>query len=165
MSAQLGEGLARLRVGGTPLSRTARIQKIASTDTPPRPNGETRDCRITAARYCNSARTPLALGPPNPKEFDSARRTGRSFAAWGVRSMSAQLGEGLSRLRVGGTTLSRIARIEKIASTAPAAPSRWPIADLVDDIDTFFTASPNNRRTAPTSISSPSGVEVPCALM
>src|SRR3546814_15985401 len=79
--------------------------------------------------------------------------------------MSAQLGEGLSRLRVGGTTLSRIARIEKIASTAPAAPSRWPIADLVDDIDTFFTASPNNRRTAPPSISSPSGVEVPCALM
>src|SRR3546814_7297535 len=68
--------------------------------------------------------------------------------------MSAQLGEGLSRLRVGGTTLSRIARIEKIASTAPAAPSRWPIADLVDDIGTFFTASPNNRRTAPTSIRS-----------
>src|SRR3546814_11416060 len=64
--------------------------------------------------------------------------------------MSAQLGEGLSRLRVGGTTLSRIARIEKIASTAPAAPSRWPIADLVDDLDTFFTPSPNNRRTAPT---------------
>src|SRR3546814_8990196 len=87
--------------------------------------------RITACRYCNSARTTLALVPPNPKEFDSARRTGRSFAAWGVRSMSAQLGEGLSRLRVGGTTLSRIARIEKIASTAPAAPSRWPIADLV----------------------------------
>ena len=31
--------------------------------------------------------------------------------------------------------LSRIARIEKIASTAPAAPSRWPIDDLVDDIE------------------------------
>src|SRR3546814_2998118 len=100
------------------------------------------------------------LVPPNPKEFDSARRTGRSFAAWGVRSMSAQLGEGLSRLRVGGTTLSRIARIEKIASTAPAAPSRWPIADLVDDIDTFFTASPNNRRTAPTSISPTTGAAI-----
>ena len=24
--------------------------------------------------------------------------------------------------------------MEKIASTAPAAPSRWPVADLVDDI-------------------------------
>ena len=36
---------------------------------------------------------------------------------------------------VGGATLSRIASTEKIASTAPAAPSRWPIDDLVDDID------------------------------
>ena len=33
--------------------------------------------------------------------------------------------------------LSRIARIEKIASTAPAAPSRWPIADLVEDIESL----------------------------
>src|SRR5690606_31092824 len=107
----------------------------------------------------------LALVPPKPKELDRARRTGRSLATCGVRSTSAQLGEGLSRLSVGGTTLSRIARIEKIASTAPAAPSRWPIADLVEDIDTVLTASPNRRRTAPTSISSPSGVEVPCALM
>src|SRR5690606_3632752 len=90
--------------------------------------------RITGGRYWYSARMTLALVPPKPKEFDSARRTGRSLATWGVRSTSAQLGEGLSRLRVGGTTLSRIARIEKIASTAPAAPSRWPIADLVDDI-------------------------------
>ena len=36
---------------------------------------------------------------------------------------------------VGGATSSRIARIEKIASTAPAAPSRWPMQDLVDDIE------------------------------
>ena len=41
---------------------------------------------------------------------------------------------GLSRLSVGGAMLSRMASSEKIASTAPAAPSRWPIADLVDDI-------------------------------
>ena len=36
---------------------------------------------------------------------------------------------------VGGATPSRIARIEKIASTAPAAPSRCPMQDLVDDIE------------------------------
>jgi hypothetical protein len=36
---------------------------------------------------------------------------------------------------VGGAMLSRIASIEKIASTAPAAPSRWPMADLVDDME------------------------------
>ena len=35
------------------------------------------------------------------------------------------------------TLPSRTARIEKIASTLPAAPSRWPIADLVDDIDSL----------------------------
>ena len=36
---------------------------------------------------------------------------------------------------VGGATWSRIASTEKIASTAPAAPSRWPMQDLVDDIE------------------------------
>ena len=66
---------------------------------------------------------------------------------------------------VGGAMLSRIARMQKIASTAPAAPSRWPVDDLVDDIDTFDAALPSSRSTAPSSISSPSGVEVPCALM
>ena len=35
---------------------------------------------------------------------------------------------------VGGATWSRMARIEKIASTAPAAPSRCPIEDLVEDM-------------------------------
>ena len=28
----------------------------------------------------------------------------------------------------------------KIASTAPAAPSRWPMADLVEEMLTFLTA-------------------------
>src|SRR3546814_19339401 len=107
----------------------------------------------------------LALRPPKPKELDSARRTVRSWATWGVRSMSAQLGEGLSKLRVGGTTLSRIARIDKIASTAPAAPSRWPMAALVDAMETAFTASPNNRRPAHTAHSSPRRVDVPFALL
>ena len=40
-------------------------------------------------------------------------------------------------MSVGGARLSRIDSAEKIASTAPAAPSRWPVADLVDDIDDF----------------------------
>src|SRR5215204_4625300 len=74
-----------------------------------------------------------ALVPPKPNEFDSTYLTLRSCATFGTRFMS-QDGDGLSRLRVGGTTPSRSAMIEKIASTLPAAPSRWPIADLVDDI-------------------------------
>lgn len=44
-----------------------------------------------------------ALVPPNPKEFDSANRTVRSFETCGTRSMSQPV-DGSSRLRVGGTT-------------------------------------------------------------
>ena len=71
--------------------------------------------------------------------------------------------DGLSRLSVGGATLSRMASTEKMASTAPAAPSRCPIADLVDDMASLPAALPNSRSTAASSISSPI-VEVPWAL-
>ena len=66
---------------------------------------------------------------------------------------------------VGGATPSRMARIEKIASTAPAAPNKCPIDDLVDDMQMRAAAFPTSRCTAPISISSPTGVEVPWALM
>ena len=66
---------------------------------------------------------------------------------------------------VGGAIWSRMASTVKAASTAPAAPSRWPIADLVEDMATLPAAWPSRRSTAPSSISSPSGVEVPWALM
>jgi len=39
---------------------------------------------------------------------------------------------------VGGTTWSRIESTLKTASTAPAAPSRWPTAPFVEDIDGPF---------------------------
>ncbi len=60
---------------------------------------------------------------------------------------------------------SRIDRMEKIASTAPAAPSRCPIADFVDDMTMLPAELPTRRCTAASSISSPSGVEVPWALI
>ena len=66
---------------------------------------------------------------------------------------------------VGGATLSRIARIEKIASTTPAAPSRCPVIDLVELTASFFACSPKARLMATVSALSPSGVEVACALM
>ena len=50
------------------------------------------------------------------------------------------------------------------ASTAPAAPSRWPTEDLVLLIASPAPASPHRRSTAPSSRSSPIGVLVPCAL-
>ena len=76
-----------------------------------------------ATRWCRRSRTNWTTRPGSDA---CARR-----AAQGRSAVST---EGLSRLSVGGAIWSRIARIEKIASTAPAAPSRWPIEDLVDDI-------------------------------
>src|ERR1700739_4276916 len=67
-----------------------------------------------------------AFVPPKPKELERAKRTLRSLACFGTRSMS-QEGDGSSRLRVGGTTPSRIVRIGEMASTLPAATRRWPV--------------------------------------
>src|SRR6476660_10085491 len=106
-----------------------------------------------------------ALVPPKPKLLFRTARTGRSLALCGTRSTPSQLSLGLSRLRVGGTIWSRIARMQKMLSTAPAPPSKWPMADLVELIETLAMALPNSRRTAPSSSSSPSGVEVPWALI
>lgn len=72
---------------------------------------------------------------------------------------------GLSRLMVGGATWSRRASTLKIASTAPAAPNRWPVIDLVELIDSAWACSPNTLFTAAISAMSPAGVEVPWALM
>jgi hypothetical protein len=95
--------------------------------------------------------------------LESAARTFFFTAVCGVRFIG-ESNDGLSRFSVGGITPSRIARAQKIASTEPAAPSRWPMADLVDDRCAVDAALPRTRATARTSISSPAGVEVPCAL-
>src|ERR1700756_2451742 len=105
-----------------------------------------------------------ALVPPKPNEFDSTTLISRLRGVCGTRSIAVST-EGFSRLIVGGAILSRIARILKIALTAPAAPSKWPVDDLVEDIDTLEAALPSSRSTAPSSISSPTCVDVPCALM
>jgi hypothetical protein len=116
------------------------------------------------ASYDASLRnTSEALVPPNPKELESAVSIERFAALCGTRSIGVST-EGLSRLIVGGAIWSRMASRQKIASPAPAAPSRWPTIDLVDDMVILPAALPARRCTAPSSISSPSGVEVPCAL-
>jgi len=60
---------------------------------------------------------------------------------------------------------ARSARIVAIASTAPAAPSRWPIADFVEEIGIVFACSPRAVFSAAVSARSLIGVEVPWALM
>jgi hypothetical protein len=66
---------------------------------------------------------------------------------------------------VGGETWSRMASALKTASTPPAAPSRWPVIDLVELTATFGARAPSKRLIALVSATSPSGVDVPCALM
>src|SRR5207244_12979783 len=113
-----------------------------------------------AAHASNLRITKDALFPPIPNEFDRTSSMSRLFAWCGTRSIGVST-DGLSRLMVGGATRSRMARIEKIASTAPAAPNKCPIEDLVEDMHMRAAALPTRRCTAPSSISSPTGVEVP----
>src|SRR5262245_22792671 len=97
------------------------------------------ECGAHGARgvaYGGGAQIRLALVAPKPKELESAWRILRGLACFGTRSMS-QPSDGFSRLRVGGATWSRIASSEKIASTLPAAPRRWPMADLVEDMESL----------------------------
>jgi hypothetical protein len=49
-------------------------------------------------------------------------------------------------------------------STAPAAPNRCPIIDLVEETASRSAWSPKARRMALVSETSPAGVEVPWAL-
>src|SRR5437667_12851808 len=118
----------------------------------------------SATQLATRRKTKDALVPPNPNELDSTTSISRSLERCGTRSIGVST-DGLSKLMVGGATRSRMASTEKIASTAPAAPNRWPIDDLVDDIAIRPAALPTTRCTAASSISSPSGVEVPWALM
>src|SRR5581483_8590698 len=64
----------------------------------------------------------VALCPPNPLEFDNAAVTARR---WGVLAVQLRSHSGscCARLIVGGMIPCTIASVEKIVSTAPAAPS------------------------------------------
>ena len=74
---------------------------------------------------CQRRKITLALTPPNPKPFDIACSMGIGLAASATRSTPSAAASLFSR--VGGATWSRSARIVKIASTPPAAPSRCPV--------------------------------------
>lgn len=67
---------------------------------------------------------------------------------------------------MGGATESRSAQAQAIASTAPVAPSMWPVIDLVDETRAACAAaSPSARLMPMVSVLSLSLVEVPWALM
>src|SRR5258705_11691908 len=66
---------------------------------------------------------------------------------------------------VGGAVWVRMALAQIASSTAPAAPSMWPVAPLVELTASFFAWSPKTVLMAWVSAMSPCGVLVPCALM
>ncbi len=65
-------------------------------------------------------------------------------------------------LAVGGTVPWLAESTAETASTAPAAPMRWPVTPLPEV--TGSAPSPNTLASAAASAASLSGVEVPCAL-
>src|ERR1051325_4517512 len=68
-------------------------------------------------------------------------------------------------LIVGGAVCVWMALAQMAISTAPAAPSMWPVAPLVELTASFFAWSPKTVLMAWVSQMSPCGVEVPWALM
>ena len=99
------------------------------------------------------------MWPPNANDVDTAgarsmergspatTSTGRSVWAW---------------LAVGGTMPRSTVRSAATASTAPAAPMRWPVTPLTEVMGT--APGPNTLAMAAASALSLCGVEVPCAL-
>src|SRR3954465_2565518 len=140
-----------------PVDALPRIARIARTGNPELAAGF-EQCHQTALK----AR--VTLWPPNPKELDSAAALAGSGRGDMRTTSSATSSSGSSRLRVAGT--SRLASDSTVttASSAPAAPSRWPVHDFVAVTQTCATASPSAVRSAAASATSPSGVDVACAL-
>src|SRR3954465_5334085 len=77
----------------------------------------------------------------------------------------SQSGSGVTWWIVGGIRPLVIASAHAAPSTAPAAPSIWPVIDLVDETATSCAWSPSTALIATVSDASFNGVEVPCALM
>ena len=109
------------------------------------------------------AKMRLALVPPKPKEFVVAYIIGIGVARCMMR-FKALSASGVVRFMVGGATRSRRARTVRPASTAPAAPSRWPVIDFVELTARPRACLPNTCSMAAVSARSPTGLDVACAL-
>src|SRR5205085_3787039 len=90
-------------------------------------------------------KTMVALWPPKPNEFDSTGAAATLRGAPATTSIGASSGSEASKLAVGGTTPSRMARSDATASTAPAAPIRCPTAPFTDVTGTPACPNPFTR--------------------
>ena len=100
----------------------------------------------------------LAFVPPKPNEFDITFWIFLEIDSFGIKLIEV-LVSGISKFNVGGSILVSRDLNENTASTAPAAPKRCPIADLLELIDKPLF-DPNNFSTAFSSIISPTRVDV-----
>ena len=134
-SLRLRPGRRRPKTTTSP--RISRVSAFAAT------------CRIIGGGSLHAGAAPARRWCRRSRTSSTApRRSPAPPPCSGARSIGVAT-DGFSRLIVGGATWSRIASTQKIASTAPAAPSRCPVADLVDDIVTLPAALPSSRATAP----------------
>src|SRR5437764_13524431 len=107
----------------------------------------------------NLRRMTVAFAPPNPNELVNAYST---LAADGLRTMeNLQSGSGDSSVEVGGSHCSRSVIRQITTSAAPAAPSKWPMLDLVELTAIAAACLPAQRLMAAASALSFSGVPVP----
>ena len=105
--------------------------------------------------------TSAALSPPNPNEVDRIRSYDPSRPSRSRFGRSAaSSGSGASRLTVAGTQPSATARLAIAASSAPVAPSGWPVSAFVADTGTVVARSPEPGAMARASAMSPIGVEL-----
>src|SRR5690606_28811945 len=117
-----------------------------------------------ASPHHTRRKTSTALLPPKAKELlTAASRSGASTAPGRTR-FSAQAASGASQCALGGSWRFASASTVITASSAPAAPSRWPCSALVELTFSRSKSSPHASARASRSIGSPILVAVPCAL-
>src|SRR5208282_2003550 len=104
----------------------------------------------------------VAFAPPKPKEFESATFTRASVGR--LTMGKPQAGSVADSVISGGSHCSRSVIRQTSASTAPAAPSRWPMLALVELTGKVAARPPAQRLMAAASVLSFCGVAVPWAL-
>src|SRR5712691_2448221 len=160
---EVGEAADREEVGRVEQrQRVVPGQPLAALDLV----SEGSECGVFLSAVVHAARrtATVALCPPNPNELDRATSTLRFTTLFAAASRS-HAGSGVNWLMVGGIMPVPITSADSAASSAPAAPSRCPVIDLVDAKISLRAWAPNTAFTAAVSAASPCGVEVPCALM
>ncbi len=108
------------------------------------------DPRHAAASFS----TTQALNPPNPKLVDRAVGTATSTASAPTNRQPVSIGS--RRPTLGWTKPSRIWTTVATASTTPAAPRQCPVMPLVALSQGRPECGPNTRRSASSSVRSPS---------